>query len=200
MLPLKDPYLYSIIFGESVLNDAVGILMFDTFDGFSEREGGTGIKLLQASGVFLVVSVGSVALGVAIGLAGAAITRVWYVDPNGNCHFEISLIFFASYTAYLLGDFIGLSGILSQRGERLPLCPPLPCWYLCVPAARGAHGASRGTALTNGCALVVIGPGIISLFAATVITTHYTFYNVSPATLNATNGAAPTLRFGHCGL
>lgn len=50
----------------------------------------------------------------------------------------MSLIFFACYFAYLLGDRVGLSGI-------------------------------------------------ISLFTASVMTTHYTFYNVRPETLATTN-------------
>ena len=35
--PLKDPALFSIIFGESVLNDAIGIVLFEVFEELSRE-------------------------------------------------------------------------------------------------------------------------------------------------------------------
>ena len=37
MRPMRDPDLYSLIFGESVLNDAIAVVLFTVFDQFGSR-------------------------------------------------------------------------------------------------------------------------------------------------------------------
>ena len=64
-----DPLLYSLVFGESVLNDAVAIVLFRTFYNYYEE----GAELDQskipvALFEFLFVTIGSILMGVATGL------------------------------------------------------------------------------------------------------------------------------------
>ncbi len=62
-----DPTLYSIVFGESVLNDAVSIVLFSAFKNFLSVD-------LDAANIFLVlaefvgIAVGSGVIGVLLGM------------------------------------------------------------------------------------------------------------------------------------
>ena len=112
MGPLKDEQLYSIIFGESVLNDAIAIVMFQVFDTFTDTPGAAWLKLLKAAGSIVGIILGSTLLGVALGLLSARLTR-WWVVSESSAHFEVAAVFFTCYVAYLLGDLLRLSGIFT---------------------------------------------------------------------------------------
>ena len=52
-----DPKLFSIIFGESLLNDAVAIVMFEALGRISTGSQSVGfVNLLESFGVFVLVS------------------------------------------------------------------------------------------------------------------------------------------------
>lgn len=57
-----DPDLYALVFGESVLNDAVAIVLFRVLAGFLHAPV-TAVAVLRAVGTFLLVFFGSLALG-----------------------------------------------------------------------------------------------------------------------------------------
>jgi len=107
-----DPLLYSLVFGESVLNDAVAIVLFRTFYNYYE-EG----KELDQSKIpvalfeFLGVSVGSVVIGLATGLICSYIFR--HTRIRDYPKYEISLLFLFAYGAYALAESIELSGIMA---------------------------------------------------------------------------------------
>lgn len=69
-----DPTLFYIVFGESVLNDAVGIVLFTTFAkfiGFTYTASSTLVALLD----FVLIFVGSTLVGVLLGLLSALLFK-----------------------------------------------------------------------------------------------------------------------------
>jgi len=107
-----DPLLYSLVFGESVLNDAVAIVLFRTFYKYYE-EGQVldQSKILVALAEFVGVSVGSVFIGVVTGLICSYIFR--HTRIRDYPKYEISLLFLFAYGAYALAEAIELSGIMA---------------------------------------------------------------------------------------
>ncbi|KAE8886614.1 hypothetical protein PF005_g8985 [Phytophthora fragariae] len=107
-----DPLLYSLVFGESVLNDAVAIVLFNTFLKFEESQSeftsGAAASLLVE---FVLISLGSVACGIFTGLACS------YMCKNSNIKgypaYEITLLFLYAYGSYALAEVMKLSGIMS---------------------------------------------------------------------------------------
>ena len=107
-----DPLLYSLVFGESVLNDAVAIVLFKTFQGFfdsGEPFSSATIPTILLN--FTAVSLGSVFVGVAIGLICSYLCKntEMYKYPE----YEISMLFLFAYGSYSFSEALQLSGIMS---------------------------------------------------------------------------------------
>ena len=67
--------LYSLVFGESVLNDAVAIVLYRTLVNFNNK-GVTFISLMESAGFFLVIFVGSLAVGVLFAVSATLFFKV----------------------------------------------------------------------------------------------------------------------------
>ncbi|KAJ5794759.1 hypothetical protein N7457_001358 [Penicillium paradoxum] len=68
-----EPKLYTIIFGESILNDAIAIVLFETAQRYHESAAGslTFLNLFEAVGLFLLVFFGSMVVGMLVGIVTA---------------------------------------------------------------------------------------------------------------------------------
>ncbi|CAB9529691.1 Sodium/hydrogen exchanger [Seminavis robusta] len=108
-----DPLLYSLVFGESVLNDAIAISLFRVFlkyydpDGpdFSESE------IPSALLNFCSVSVLSIAVGVTLGLTASYMYKHTSLSDYPNL--ETSLLFCFCYLCYATAEAVELSGIMA---------------------------------------------------------------------------------------
>lgn len=108
-----DRLLYSLVFGESVLNDAVAIVLFKTFYKFYSPEGPdwSESEIPSALLSFLIVSSLSIVVGVALGLVASFIYRHTTISDYPNL--ETSLLFCFCYLCYATAEAVSLSGIMA---------------------------------------------------------------------------------------
>jgi len=106
-----DPKLYTIIFGESILNDAVAIVLFETAQMY--KDGGAAgtlglLQLLEGVGIFLAVFFGSLIIGVFIGIGTALGLKYTYVRRFPKI--ESCLIVLIAYASYFFSNGLHMSG------------------------------------------------------------------------------------------
>ncbi|KAG7520162.1 hypothetical protein JOB18_024404 [Solea senegalensis] len=111
-----DPVLNMLVFGESILNDAVAIVLTNTAEGFFSRSDTnstvTGWEIfLQALSYFLKMFFGSAALGTLTGLISAVFLKHFDLRKTPSLEFGMMIIF--AYLPYGLAEGIQLSGIMS---------------------------------------------------------------------------------------
>ncbi|KAK5664297.1 hypothetical protein OQA88_515 [Cercophora sp. LCS_1] len=106
-----DPKLYTIIFGESILNDAVAIVIFES----AQHAGGGGKigiwSLFHGIWFFLSEFFGSLAIGCLVGVATALGLKYTYVRRYPKM--ESCLIVLIAYATYFFSQAIKMSGIVS---------------------------------------------------------------------------------------
>eukprot|EP00842_Homolaphlyctis_polyrhiza_P005648 jgi/Hompol1/6084/HPOL_000615-RA len=105
-----EPKLYAIIFGESILNDSVAIVLFSTLGKFQGKSF-TLSTLVQGIMTFLAVFTGSVMIGITIALITALVLK--HTKLHEFPSLESCLILLWAYSTYLLSNAIQLSGIVS---------------------------------------------------------------------------------------
>jgi len=107
-----DPTVYSLVFGESVLNDAVAIVLFRTFDSYVGVETLALLDIFKVLGEFALVCVGSFGIGVGVGLLSAMFFKhITYLRQHP--YLEVSLTVLFAYVSYLLAEIAKMSGVMS---------------------------------------------------------------------------------------
>ncbi|XP_076875109.1 sodium/hydrogen exchanger 8 isoform X2 [Brachyhypopomus gauderio] len=109
-----DPVLNMLVFGESILNDAVSIVLTNTAEGFagSSASAVSGWDtFLQALAYFLKMFFGSAALGTLTGLVSAVCLK--HIDLRNTPSLEFGMMFIFAYLPYGLSEGIKLSGIMA---------------------------------------------------------------------------------------
>lgn len=110
-----DPHLFSLVFGESALNDAVAIVLFRSFASMLEDgvgDNGTILDaVLQILYDFLYQAVGSPCLGIFFAFGIALLFK--YVDLRDTKMLELSLFILLMYFPFVLAEEIHLSGIVA---------------------------------------------------------------------------------------
>lgn len=107
----ETPLLYSLVFGEGVVNDATSVVLFNAvqkldvnrFDGWAS---------VHVLGDFLYLFASSTALGVTAGLLTAYVLRGVYFGKHSHVR-EIALMMLMAYLSYMLAELLNLSGILT---------------------------------------------------------------------------------------
>lgn len=104
-----DPKLYTIIFGESILNDAVAIVLFETAQKYKDGAESLGIiSLFEAIGIFFAVFFGSLFIGVILGIVASLMLKFTYVRRFPRT--ESCLIILIAYFTYFFSNAIHMSG------------------------------------------------------------------------------------------
>ncbi|KAM8863001.1 sodium/hydrogen exchanger 8 [Spinachia spinachia] len=108
-----DPVLNMLVFGESILNDAVSIVLTNTAEGFSRSDNSASgwQTFVQALAYFLKMFFGSAALGTLTGLISALFLKHFDLRKTPSLEFGMMIIF--AYLPYGLAEGLKLSGIMS---------------------------------------------------------------------------------------
>ncbi|KAJ3063986.1 monovalent cation:H+ antiporter, CPA1 (nhx1) [Quaeritorhiza haematococci] len=105
-----DPKLYAIIFGESILNDSVAIVLTGTLKQFGGKDVSFS-NMTHGIGIFLGVFFGSLLIGTILALICALMLKHSHLHEYPSL--ESCLISLLAYSSYLLSNAIQLSGIVS---------------------------------------------------------------------------------------
>jgi sodium/hydrogen exchanger 8 len=104
------PLIYNLIFGESVINDAIAIVLFRIMIGYVNTTF-TAWSIVKITYTFAYVSVGSVAIGLAVGFGTALFFK--HVSLKNNTTIEVIVMAMMAFSSYFLAEAATLSGILS---------------------------------------------------------------------------------------
>lgn len=111
-----DPHLNSIVFGESVLNDAVSIVLFHTFGQCIGYTGPVTDVIMSATWSFAYTFLGSVLVGLACGCCSALLFKHVQLRVHSRSHgphLELAVFLIFSYIPYLLAECFLLSGTVA---------------------------------------------------------------------------------------
>lgn len=108
-----DQLLYSLVFGESVLNDAIAISLFKVFLKYYKPDGPdwSESEIPSALLSFVTTSLLSIAVGVGLGLLCSFLYK--HTDLSNYPNLETSILFSFCYLCYSTGEAMGLSGIMA---------------------------------------------------------------------------------------
>uniref|UniRef100_A0A4W5QPE8 Sodium/hydrogen exchanger n=1 Tax=Hucho hucho TaxID=62062 RepID=A0A4W5QPE8_9TELE len=105
-----DVDLYALLFGESVLNDAVAVVLSSSIVSYQPEGDNShtfeGMAMLKSFGVFLGVFSGSFALGVATGVMTFTKLRDFQL-------LETALFFLMSWSTFLMAEACGFTGVVA---------------------------------------------------------------------------------------
>nr|GLL37224.1 sodium/hydrogen exchanger 2-like [Ipomoea trifida]GMD40422.1 sodium/hydrogen exchanger 1-like isoform X1 [Ipomoea batatas] len=107
----ETPLLYSLVFGEGVVNDATSVVLFNAIQSFDMTSFDPKIGL-HFIGNFFYLFISSTFLGVAIGLLCAYVIKKLYFGRHSTDR-EVALMMLMSYLSYIMAELFYLSGILT---------------------------------------------------------------------------------------
>uniref|UniRef100_H3DHH0 Sodium/hydrogen exchanger n=1 Tax=Tetraodon nigroviridis TaxID=99883 RepID=H3DHH0_TETNG len=110
-----DVDLYALLFGESVLNDAVAVVLSSSIVAYQPQGDNSHtfevMAMLKSFGMFLGVFSGSFALGVATGVVTAIVTK--FTKLRDFQLLETALFFLMSWSTFLLAEACGFTGVVA---------------------------------------------------------------------------------------
>lgn len=107
----ETPLLYSLVFGEGVVNDATSVVLFNAIQNFDLSHMNSSI-VLQFIGNFLYLFIASTVLGILVGLLSAYIIKKLYFGRHSTDR-EVALMILMAYFSYMLAELFYLSAILT---------------------------------------------------------------------------------------
>nr|ALT06549.1 Na+/H+ antiporter [Iris halophila] len=107
----ETPLLYSLVFGEGVVNDATSVVFFNAIQNFDLEHIDAGIAA-KFIGNFFYLFVSSTFLGAFAGLLSAYIIKKLYFGRHSTDR-EVAIMVLMAYFSYMLAELLDLSGILT---------------------------------------------------------------------------------------
>ncbi|XP_018622479.1 sodium/hydrogen exchanger 3-like [Nicotiana tomentosiformis] len=108
----ETPLLYSLVFGEGVVNDATSVVLFNAIQKFDLSNINSQVAL-SLTLTFLYRFVGSTLLGVLVGLLSAYIIKKIYLGRRKSTDREVALMILMAYLSYVMAELFDLNGILT---------------------------------------------------------------------------------------
>lgn len=105
-----DPVLNMLVFGESILNDAISIVL-TTAILESNNNSGTGEAIMMGINRFCLMFFASAGIGAIFALISALLLK--HVDLRKNPSLEFGMMLVFTYAPYVLAEGIHLSGIMA---------------------------------------------------------------------------------------
>ncbi|XP_010524764.1 PREDICTED: sodium/hydrogen exchanger 3 isoform X2 [Tarenaya hassleriana] len=107
----ETPLLYSLVFGEGVVNDATSVVLFNAIQRFDLSHINSTFALKFAGNFFNLFFL-STFLGVVAGLLSAYIIKKLYLGRHSTDR-EVALMMLMAYLSYILAELFQLSAILT---------------------------------------------------------------------------------------
>ncbi|XP_074568322.1 sodium/hydrogen exchanger 1-like [Curcuma longa] len=107
----ETPLLYSLVFGEGVVNDATSVVLFNAIQNF-DLVHIDAIIILKFVANFGYLFLTSTLLGAFGGLLSAYIIKKLYIGRHSTDR-EVALMMLMAYLSYMLAELLDLSGILT---------------------------------------------------------------------------------------
>lgn len=104
-----DPVLNMLVFGESILNDAIAIVLTTTVSRIPNTD--TGEAIVSALKTFFTMFFASAGIGVVFALISALLLK--HIDLRKHPSLEFGLMLVFTYAPYVLAEGIHLSGIMA---------------------------------------------------------------------------------------
>ncbi|XP_063169833.1 sodium/hydrogen exchanger 2-like [Candoia aspera] len=101
--------LHILVFGESLLNDAVTVVLYKLFRSFCERPSVRTADVFVGIGKFFLVGIGGLLVGLLYAVTAAFTTRF----TQNTLVIEPLFVFLYSYLSYLTAEMFHLSGIVA---------------------------------------------------------------------------------------
>uniref|UniRef100_A0A095ASG5 Sodium/hydrogen exchanger 9 n=1 Tax=Schistosoma haematobium TaxID=6185 RepID=A0A095ASG5_SCHHA len=108
-----DVNLYALVFGESVLNDALAIALAQSIEKYGSISAGNfdGHAFLSSVLNFFIMFGGSFVTGVSIGCVTSLLTKFTHIKEHPLL--ETALFVLMSYSTFLFAEAVGFTGIVS---------------------------------------------------------------------------------------
>ncbi|XP_051152696.1 sodium/hydrogen exchanger 2-like [Andrographis paniculata] len=107
----ETPLLYSLVFGEGVVNDATSVVLFNAVEDIDPTRISTSVAL-GLVGNFAYLFFSSTVLGVVVGLLSAFVIKKLYFGRHSTDR-EVAIMMLMAYLSYMLAELFYLSGILT---------------------------------------------------------------------------------------
>ena len=109
----KQPKLFSIVFGEGIINDAVSIILFNTVMKYTSKNSKIDWKTpLEIVYEFISLGADSLLVGIIFGLLSSFILKSYRVFSHNAVH-ECIMIFCFGYLSYVVSELSEFSGIIT---------------------------------------------------------------------------------------
>ncbi|ORY02316.1 sodium/hydrogen exchanger [Basidiobolus meristosporus CBS 931.73] len=105
-----DPKLFTLIFGESIMNDAVSIVLFETLRKYHGSEMYFS-NVVLGIGTFMFIFLSSLFVGVGVGMLCAL--QLKFTELRRYPATESCIVIIVAYSSYFLANGIEISGIVS---------------------------------------------------------------------------------------